>query len=186
MKLPRYTRRLASLLLVGIITSYWGFTGDSDLTQSSLQTQADQIDTYIHGAEIRQFDRRGELSRQLQARKIEHHTLSASSHFTQPRLTLQRPQGSPLLITAREAVSSDNNQLIELRREVEITPQTDQPTRFSTEQLFFEPAVNFAWTGEPVAYYRGTNTTLATGMNAYFNQDRVELLNRVRGHYEPN
>jgi len=187
MRLPRYSRRAASILLVSTITSYWGFSGKSNLTPESDRTDADKVDSYMNDAEMQQFNNQGELLRSLVARRIEHRTATADNYFDHPQLSLNRqPEQPPVVISARQGISSDNDQLIELRRDVVIDPQSEPPSQLSTEQLYIQPEVNFAWTGELVAYYRGTNTTQAVGMNAYFDQERVELLTDVRGHYEAN
>nr|WP_246480552.1 LPS export ABC transporter periplasmic protein LptC [Motiliproteus sediminis] len=182
--MPRYTRRLTSLVLVGTVTGYWGFSGNTDLVPEDASADADRVDSYLGGAEIRQFGADGALSRTLTANHIEHRTAGDHYFFIKPTMQIFRPGKTPLQIRAQEAESNADQTQVELRRSVRVEELATVPLQLHTERLMVIPGNNFAWTPEPVAYYRGDSTTLAVGMNAYLDQNRIELLNDVRGHYE--
>lgn len=184
MQLPRFSRRIGSLLLVTLVTAYWGFSGDTGITPAQQRPDADRVDVYLNNATVRQYSPEGALLRALNAPRLEHQTQDDSHRILQPQLRIQRPGRPDVHFSAQEGISSGDHQQIELRRAVRVEEQAQDALHFTTEQLFLDPERQFVWTAEPVAFYRGSSTTLAVGMNAYLDRNRIEFLSDVRGLYE--
>lgn len=92
------------------------------------------------------------------------------------------------LIRAGTGWMSADNSLIRLQDQVTITRPADSgqlPLVMVTDHLQVQPAQNLIETDAPVRMTTPGGIIEAVGLKADLNSNRLELLNQVRGRYEP-
>ena len=102
-----------------------------------------------------------------------------------PDILIYRQDQSPVRILAQTGEISSHRDEIILRQQVSVTEQ--QPGGFSltTEFLRLEPANDYAETDTAVTLRSGSGETNAIGMKAFLAENRLQLLENVRGLYDP-
>lgn len=130
----------------------------------------------------------GEPEHRLRAQRLVHFPHNNTSTLTQPHMTIFRPDAAPWQIHAEYASASDGRRLIVLRDDVLIeNPEAgaSHRIRLTTRDLRVLPEREYAETDQPVTIRQHIGVTHATGMRADLKAGRVQLLNDVRGTYEP-
>ncbi len=183
-------RRLHLWLSLGIsalLIGYWGFS-EPDLREALHPAAPSQeVDAYLRHAQIIEFDPQGRQTRRLTAEQVTHHPADDATRLTQPQLEIQRPGQPPLLARAQKGTLTSGGERVILEEAVEIRSDTpDNPYRLETESLTLDPNLKTAETRLPVTLHSNQGVTRATGMKAYIEEGRLELLSKVRGTYAPH
>lgn len=187
MKIPRYlvTGTLVLVLVVlALSVGYWNIRPERFAPQS---VQAPlQPDFFMDNPRIRQLNEQGQPVYDLASNRATHEVGKDTTELDEPRLSYYREgEQSPWELRARHGEVSANGEQVELSQNVIIEQQLGGRTtrRLSTPELSIFPKRDYAETDRSVRIEAGGVTT-ATGMKAYFNDGRIELLSNVRGEHE--
>ena len=187
MKIPRYlvTGTLVVLVVVLVLAAgYWNIR-PSSFTPQTIQTPQ-QPDFFMDNPRIRQLNEHGQPAYDLNSERATHQVDRDVTELDEPRLQYYREdEGQPWELQARYGEITANGDRVELSENVIIEQQLDPQTtrRLSTAALSVFPERHYAETDHSVRIEAGGITT-ATGMKAYFNDGRIELLSNVRGEHE--
>lgn len=187
MKVPRYlvTGGLVLLAVVlALAVGYWNIRPASftpQLVQDPLQP-----DFFMDNPRIRQLNEQGQPVYDLTSIRAAHQVGEDITELDEPRLVYYREgDQQPWNLRARYGEVSADGERVELSQNVIIEqPLAGQPARrLSTPALSVFPSRHYAETDRSVRIEAGGVTT-ATGMQANFNDGRIELLSNVRGEHE--
>lgn len=147
----------------------------------------------IEDARSRHFDSEGKLSYEFVANTLRHFRLDLSKvsegDFTSleaPQLTLYTDD-APWYVTADNGELSERGTLLTLWPNVRIW-QEDNPsevTELTTTRLEIRPQQKMISTAEEVSITSPMGKVEARGMTVDLDNQRIQLLNRVRGYHEP-
>lgn len=187
--MSRYKLKLIlTLSLSALILGYWGFREPhqavTDLRDQRLLDE--EVDGYLLKARMVEFDSTGEPRRILTAARIDHYPQRDLTLAASPEITLMRKDGNPLHVTARQGLLRHGDNQIELQDEVVVADLDTPRYRLETPSLTLYPDRDYAETDAPVHIFHLSGETRAIGMRMFLDQDRVQLLQRVRGIHEPN
>lgn len=186
-KIPRYliTGTLVVLVVVLVLAAgYWNLRPSSFTSQTIQATQ--QPDFFMDNPRIRQLNEHGQPAYDLNSERATHQVGRDVTELNEPRLQYYREgDGQPWDLQARYGEVTANGDRVELTENVIIEQQlgTQATRRLSTAALSVFPERHYAETDQSVKIETGGVTT-ATGMKAYFNDGRIELLSNVRGEHE--
>lgn len=187
MKIPRYlvTGTLVLLLVVlALSVGYWNIRPERFAPQT---VQAPlQPDFFMDNPRIRQLDEQGQPLYDLTSDRAAHQVGRDVTELDEPRLRYYREgEQPPWDLRARHGLVSADGEQVELSQNVIIEQQLagQAARRLSTPQLSVFPKRDYAETDRSVRIDAGGVTT-ATGLKAYFNDGRIELLSNVRGEHE--
>ena len=148
---------------------------------------------FLTQTSTKQFTDKGTLDYQLDASEIrfyepEHSPTKAELvEYDSPELQLFDENNQPIwILKAIKGKSDSEGKEIELIGDViiqHINKDLDK-TELSTESIRLDTVEKFAETDKPVIIRDKAGITQAIGLKANFNQQRIELLNQVKGKYE--
>ncbi|WP_207061313.1 LPS export ABC transporter periplasmic protein LptC [Motiliproteus sp. SC1-56] len=185
--MSRYKLRLTlTLSLSVLILGYWGFSEHRHpVTDATTGALDGEIDAYIENTRMVDYDPSGLPARTLIAERIEHHERQDITRLSAPDITWVRANGTPLQISARRGQVRGSDEQIRLQQQVVITDRARADYRLETPSLTLNPNRDYGETDAPVHIFHGTGETRAIGMRLFMDEDRVELLQRVRGTHDP-
>ena len=187
MTFPRYLVTGTLILLVVVLAlavGYWNIRPAS-FTPQSVQAPL-QPDFFMDNPRIRQLDEHGQAVYDLASKRAAHQVDRDVTLLDEPRLRYYREgEQQPWSMRARHGEVSADGAQVELNEDVVVEQQLDGQAarRLSTSALSVYPRRDYAETDRSVTIEAGGVTT-ATGMQAYFNDGRIELLSNVRGEHE--
>lgn len=186
--------RRALLTLLGIILLAAGSTWLSRAPQkpaASTTAASERYPSYF----MRDFtaitmDEEGQPKHHLQAASLIHYSDDDTTVLARPRLSVLGENSKSWLIQAERGTADTSSRQLQLNENVILERPGEGAAsdnlRISTDSLQVDLDRKYAQTDEPV-HIADTNSTMdAVGMRAYLDQERVELLANVRGHYVPN
>lgn len=142
----------------------------------------------------RHFNQAGKLNHLFVANEVRHFQVHPKrqsekdyTEITRPRLTLFRKDAPPWKIVSDTGHTTANSSVITFEGNVmvwQVDPATGHRSELTTSKLVVKPDQHYAETDKPVMILAPDSTTSAVGMKALLNQDKIELLSRVRGTYE--
>jgi|GEM_PF-1540877 len=179
------TRLIIAIALIALASFFWG--GESELGRPNQANTdvPDNIDFFLRDANITQYTVAGKPEQQLLSPYVRHFPKQDAIHADDARMTVFREQQSPMKVEAALAIAKDDNSLVNLINDVVIydTPASGAVTTLKTEKLDVYPDQQYADTDVDVEIKQGQDTTHSVGMQAYLDENRVELNSRVRGLY---
>lgn len=134
----------------------------------------------------RRFDRDGRLIRDLRADFVEHYPDARGSHMLAPLLSANAKTGNPWLIQSREGTAPPGEKEFHLSGDVRIdraAGPANEETHITTDSLRVLPDENYAETGDPARITGQGMQTNGVGLKAWLDEERLELLEQVRGQY---
>ena len=182
----RRLRLILSVIASILILGYWGFHEPEYPLPPLPSEQAErQIDGFISGAVSVEYDEQGLPKQQLTSKRMTHYPVSDKTLLETPEVILFRQDRAPVLIQAEEGEVGPDNIEIFLRDQVAVVEQEPQGFSLETDYLRLVPDNDFAETDAAVTLRSKSGETKANGMKAYLAEDRLQLLEKVRGFYEP-
>jgi lipopolysaccharide export system protein LptC len=106
-----------------------------------------------------------------------------TKELTHPHLVMYREQAEPWHVASERGWVSADDDVVMLLGKVDIwrdTPDGKREIHVETEDLRVLPNDQYAETELPVSISTPESFTRGTGMRAYLDESRVELLSRVR------
>ncbi len=158
-------------------------TSEQALPQTEPEPEADY---YFLGTRSKHFDEQGRFSYEFQARRIEHFVSGDYTLVDAPTMMLYPEDGVPWMVQARQGRAEAGNDSFELWENVRVNRDTpDDPLQMKTEKLTLQPARNLATTEEDIVITNPRGRVDATGLKAYIDKNRLELLSNVRMYHDP-
>ncbi len=160
---------------------------------------------YLNNIKTTQYNQQGQIAHTLTASKISHfeQTLqgkpSSYAILEKPNIIIfntDKASEPPWHASSTHGRSINHGEELILEGNVILKQQSfsgDNPaatvkkkplTVITTEQLRIKPNQQYAETDKPVMIKNDFNTSTATGLTISLNTQRIEMLSKVRGHYE--
>lgn len=150
---------------------------------------------YMTDIELREYDESGNLRNILTTATAEHFQVNPTRPGAEDYTMLQQPQMvfsdaadlAPWHLTAKEGKIDQNGQLVTLINDVRVHQRTSEQglLELLTSELRIKAGQQYAETDKAVKMRAQQGHLDTVGMKAYLSEDRIELLSRVRGTYEP-
>ena len=146
-------------------------------------------DSFFNDSTIINFTIAGKPKNKILGEKLFHYPGEQDSEIEQPRVTVFRDTGSPVLINADHGwINADGTRVI-LKGHTRVRREPSEYNDFSlleTPELTYWTEKDYAETDKPVKIT--THTTIATGigMKAYLNEEHYYLLDNVKARHVPN
>lgn len=172
------------LTLVAAFASLWLYLAtlrDNPATQASGQRPA----LYIDAPDWQLFDARGEPAQKLRATRLEQWTQQEPAMLLEPRMELRDPHRRRWLLSAKLGSLFPDQGPIHLENDV-VLRGTDASAHIivATSRLQVARRGDRVETNKPVVLRTGNWHFNATGLRADLGQQRLELLEQVKGRYE--
>jgi lipopolysaccharide export system protein LptC len=144
-------------------------------------------DLVIREARTRHFNLEGNLAYRVDAEQITFYQFGRRdrANLTEPRILFYQGEHPKWQTESRSGVAHNNGQRVVLRGDVHIN-ELPGPGGIvlDTEEITIKPRQEYAETDKVVTISAGPNRTRGTGLRAFLNQDRVEILSEVESTYE--
>ncbi len=182
----RRFRLLLTFTACALVLGYWGFYEPEYEPPRELGPDAEKrIDGFIIGAVSTEYDQQGNPRHKLLSKRMDHYPSSDSTLLQEPDILIYRDQQPPIRILAEEGEVGPDNQEVFLRRQVSMVEQSDSGFSMETEYLRIEPDNDYAETDTAVTLRHKTGQMRAIGMKAWLAEERLQLIENVRGFHEP-
>jgi lipopolysaccharide export system protein LptC len=174
--------------LIALIGSNWYYklpNKHNTLDDASLSST---VDTTVYQLSVQQFNELGELANQLNTPLMEHIPKDNIHLIQTPHLLIKEKDQPAWEISSAKAKSVAGGSQITFIHNVVVhqqAGQTNQESTLKTEEVTYFPQEKKATTDLFVTYDQPGNRVQSTGMNAYLDEKRVELLHGARGSYVP-
>lgn len=146
-----------------------------------------KIDSFLTNLSVKEFSKDGQLIHYLQTPLMQHHPKTNTNLLRKPHLIITENNQAPWEIRAEKARAKKDH-TITLIHHVMIEQKASESkasTLLKTEKMIYFPKEKRASTTQKVTIQQAKNHMQAVGMNAYLDDNKVELLSHVRGRYEP-
>ncbi|AUH73301.1 LPS export ABC transporter periplasmic protein LptC [Legionella sainthelensi] len=175
--------------LILLACSGWYYSHSTTLIRLDHETLANSVDTTIAHVTVRQFNQKGTLTNLLTAPLMQHIQKGNVYLFENPHIIVsQDEQQPPWDIRSEKGKSIDGGKQVTFLGNVIVHQKRgskSQESTLKTEEVTYFPKEKKAISNVLVTYEQSGNIIQSTGMNAYLDEKRVELLHRARGSYVP-
>lgn len=173
---------------VALFAHFWA-TPPERLLEARQQPADDapEADSFMSESITRRFDEHGALTYLLNARRTDFYTDSNRYQLQQPEMEMVADDNSRHRARSRLGTVLSGGEEILLEGDVLIW-QEEPATRayqLRTPSLRLFPERRFAETDQPVTLLSDQGVTDGIGLNAYFNEQRFEILNNVKSVHQP-
>lgn len=173
--------KILCLLMALVLLSYWWQRRLSGEAESAANLAAQPSpDAYMRGASTLILGLDGEPRSKLYADYMEYHAADGATTLLNPKLELLRPDAPPIVITAEHGRMYENDELVELSGNTRLI-QRDSAGANELEILTSEVRLLMeqrrAETNKPATGSSKNMIINAVGVNAFLDEDRLELLN---------
>lgn len=184
-------KQTAWLLLAAflLICSSWYYQQLKPTLRLDNETLSTTIDSTVSKLTVKQFNENGELANLLTTPLMEHIPQKNIHLLQTPRIVVKEKDQPEWEINSRTAKSYEGGQRITFINKVVVHQSPDKKTQESTlrtEEVTYFPKEKRATTELFVTFEQPGNIIESTGMNAYLEEKRVELLHGAKGSYAPN
>jgi lipopolysaccharide export system protein LptC len=187
-----FSKKIRNIALFSVIAAllaavgYWNISPERFLEQPVASVDESAIDYYALNARSVQFLPDGKLQYEMTADKVEHMMASEVTLLTKPDLQMYRGTAFPWHIQSVTAEVNPDGTQVELIDKVRVarTDEKKRETIITGPRMTVFPQKQYAQTDRDVRIQAAGSVTTATGMKAYLNDSRMNLLSNVRGQYE--
>jgi lipopolysaccharide export system protein LptC len=174
---------IAALL---IALGYWNIRPESFDELRSTEAPEASVDFFVVNPHTQQFKEDGSLNYRMKANKLEHIKATDITLMNQPDLLLYRKDEPPWHVQSQRGEVAPGGKQVELLDDVKVqrTDAKNRQTLLSTSRMTVFPDKEYAETSQAVKIEAANGVTTATGMKAYLNEGRMNLLSNVRGQHE--
>ena len=152
---------------------------------STVQRAANLPDLFIESPMWQQFNDQGEISRQLNADRLEQWPGEQDARLHEPRLTLVDSRQQHWRASARNGGISETQAALLLEQQVKLVRERENGNLvLNTELLRIADRGDVAETDQPVVLESGSWHVSADGFRAELGGQRLELRGNVRGIHE--
>jgi lipopolysaccharide export system protein LptC len=140
----------------------------------------DNVTTYL-------MDKSGKPKYEIRAGHVAHYPFDNHSEFTSPQVIFHSPDGEQWELTAEHGASLHGTDQILLHGKVVMNRKQanskNVDLKIRTSEVLIKPDRSYAETDQHITLTSGESTLQSNGIRAYFDQEKVELLSKVRGIY---
>lgn len=182
-----WTLGTAGLLLLAVASGWLLYHYDPWWPEET-RTQRHDPDYTMDRLSAVRMDEHGAPQHRIEAEHAVHYPDDPSTELDTVHLTSFPKTGEPWNLYAASARVWDDGSLLLLPGEVVIERQGgphNRPLKVTTSDLRVVPNSQFAETEQRVLIVSGGDIIESVGMRAYFKEDRLELLSKVRATHEP-
>lgn len=194
--MPSSWRILLTLVSISLIGFLLWYSPPQELAERLVPKESKNRypEFYLQNTTSKQYTQTGALDYQLSADELRYFSRHISDtprdlvEYDKPKVLLYNEQGQiQWQVIADTGTSDDTGERIELIGNVVVKEFTleVESSELLTESLTILPEQKFAETDKPVIIRDQTGLTKTTGLKAFFNQQRIELLDNVSGTYNP-
>jgi lipopolysaccharide export system protein LptC len=183
-KLPTNVFSGILALTATVVFFFWLFARDEATNDLPTDAAAQPPEWYWETAEFWSFNTDGQLEQEVTASEAKYFKAEDIIYLRDPRITTHSGDQPPWYTRAERGEVREDNNIVELQEAVEIY-QLDGTTRIHTEQLALIRNKSLAETPLKVIITGESSRTEAVGMRAWLEQEKVELLAKVKSIYEP-
>ncbi|PJD96879.1 MAG: LPS export ABC transporter periplasmic protein LptC [Legionella sp.] len=188
MILNKHTLAVVLTVLVLMGSSFY-YTQFKPVIQLDNETLSTTIDTSILQLSVKKFNELGELSSLMTTPRMEHIPKNNVHLLQTPHVVIKEKNQPDWEIKSRQATSINGGHTITFSQKVVMRQRMangTQESKLKTEEITYYPKQKKATTNLFVTFEQPGNTIQSTGMNAYLDEKRVELLHGAQGSYAPN
>ncbi len=174
--------------LIILTVSGWYYVNMESITKLDGDTLSSTVDTTVSQLTVRQFNSEGLLTNLLTAPLMQHIPKGNIHLFQTPHIVIAQEDQPAWEIRSKKAKSLNGGQKIIFSKQVIVHQNPGSKTQESTlktEEVTYFPKEKKATTDLFVTFEQPGNIVESTGMNAYLDEKRVELLHQARGSYAP-
>lgn len=173
-----------AILVVAAVVSGW-LNRSTPVEPDTTARHFDQVDYFLTGFLMDQYDATGRLDYRLRGRRLEHYPDDDSVTIAEPDLLFDPEQPERWRIEAEHA-RSPSTELDEVifRGAVNVERAGAEPFTLQTERLRVEPQAERVSSDTEVVLTRPGARIVAADMHADLKENRLTL-SRVRGRYAP-
>ena len=154
--------------------------------EAPLPTGADGPDFYLGRFSMLSMDGQGQPRHRIEGEALQHLPARAESRLQQPRFLWRLDEGSQWRASAERGVLTDDLARLRLQGVVNIEGQgRNGPLTLKTRDLDVRPGQGSAETGQAITLTTPRARVTAVGLRLTLEQQRLQLLQDVRGRYEP-
>ncbi|CEG56339.1 LPS export ABC transporter periplasmic protein LptC [Legionella fallonii] len=171
-----------------LTVSGWYYVNIESIAKLDSDTLSSTVDTTVSQLTVRQFNSEGLLTNLLTTPLMQHIPKGNLHLFQTPHIIISQEDQPAWEIRSKEAKSYDGGQKIIFSKHVVVHQNPGnkaQESTLKTEEVTYFPKEKKATTDLFVTFEQPGNVIESTGMNAYLEEKRVELLHQARGSYAP-
>lgn len=142
------------------------------------------VDSYLEGIEGIKYREDGAVAYRWRAVSAERYISDGSVRLQEPFYLGNIAEQRPWTATAAEGRLNSSGQHLQLNQNV-VVRELIRQAEIRTNVLKIDLQESVVSTDQALTLLLPNGTTKATGMYASLREERVELLNNVRGHYAP-
>lgn len=179
---------MAFFTLVILACSGWYYGHSTAITRLDRETLTNSVDSTISNVTVRQFNQQGTVANVLTAPLMQHIPKGNVYLLQSPHILVSQEEQPPWNISSIKAESLEGGKQITFIGNVIVRQQQANKSGESvlrTEKVTYFPKEKKASSDVLVTYEQPGNIIQSTGMNAYLDEKRVELLHKARGSYVP-
>lgn len=179
---------LLSVLILLAVASSWLSFESSEKQRRQRQAASQSQDYYLQQAEITTLNASGQAEQQLSSAFIAHYPEQQVMKLQEAELRLMSAPDRVWKLQAREAKVDLSDNSLYLQQQVQLqqlNAENLSTLQLNTERLTLHPESGFIETDAPLQLKHAQGSLHATGLHAYLDQDRIELLSEVKLRYEP-
>ena len=177
------------LAVIGASLIWWAFEPAKKIRLSKTEETRKETDPdfYMTDVDSIQYNLNGDPEYQLSSNEISHYPHNDITDITLPHIIMYQEDGSPWRLSALRGRILPGGDVVELWDEVQVKyePLDDSPAQLTTESLRIFPDKEYAESDQAVMIETQQGTTTAIGLQADLKTNRMKLLKKVRGKYEP-
>jgi lipopolysaccharide export system protein LptC len=172
-----------------LLVSGWYYSHMKPIMKLDNETLSTTIDTTVTQLTVKQFNESGGLANLLITPLMEHIPKDNIHLLQTPHIVIEQIDQPAWEIRSLKAKSFEGGQRITFIEKVEVhqkAGKTNQESTLKTEEVTYYPKEKKATTNLFVTFEQPGNLVESTGMNAYLDEKRVELLHGAKGSYAPS
>lgn len=177
-----------SLTLGILFCSGWYYANLKTINRLNNDALSTTIDTTVSQLTVKQFSPEGTLINILTTPLMEHIPKDDVNLFQDPHIVISQIDEPSWDIRSKRAKSFDGSKRITFMEQVVVHQNQgdkNSESTLKTEEVTYYPKEKKATTDLFVTFEQPGNLVQSTGMNAYLDEKRVELLHQARGNYDP-
>ncbi|MCK5639157.1 MAG: LPS export ABC transporter periplasmic protein LptC [Gammaproteobacteria bacterium] len=183
--MKRRTLFLSLTIAILAVISHWLSQETEQLLVESTTTPTPvrSPDYFMDNFSAVTMNENGITQHRLEAVRLEHYAQDDTTELNQPHLVFY-DNSTPLWhITAARGNIKNDTQTIYLEGKVHLQREGDAPQELRTENIQIHPKTQYAETDAAVTLTSPQVQLQGVGMRVYLNDERLQLLSHVRGHY---
>ena len=180
--------KIAFALLLLAAGSAWLLNNLSGTGTTKTEIIGHDPDYYMENFTTTTMEEDGSLKNILSADYMAHYPDNDTTELRGPRLEVFRKDGAPVNIIAEKGWVTEGDEVILLSGNVKFWQDDNDGNRkieIITTDVRILPKQEYAETDKPVKLIARRTTVNATGVRAYFDESRVQLLNNVQAKILP-